>query len=80
MTSEDFADRVLTSMPDIDDPRDNEAVWQGARTLFHDGFTVSEAIAFSLLLEEVNPDLDEKFALQEMGRIRAVVAKRKELT
>lgn len=52
-------------------PEDAAGYVDMLRTLHREGFTVTDAVAYSQCMEECNPELDEDVALARMDRIRS---------
>ncbi len=71
MDAETYVSTVLNRLPTIDPP-DPDMPWF-IRTLQQQGFTIDEAVAYCYLTEEVNPTLDEGFALARMRIIQTKV-------
>ena len=69
MEFDEFKKAVMDKLPAIPDKRDYEATERGCGRLYEDGFTVEQAIRFSLCTEEVSPELDEDIALKKMHNI-----------
>lgn len=65
-----FVATVLARLT-VKDPQDLEAVKGGILNCFLKGFTVSDAVAYMGLCEEVNPDISEETALRLMAGIDA---------
>lgn len=70
MSVEAFVEAVLARI-DIKDPRDIPAMTGGTASLYHQGFSIADAVKFSNCMEEVNPELGEEEALKRMEAIRA---------
>jgi len=69
MTPEQFVANVMSRLPLIPDPDDFKSVARGVIDLHSMGFSTTDAVAYSRLLEEVNPELDETYAITQMERI-----------
>ncbi len=78
MDFETFLAKVLDRLPVLALP-ENQPSREGLRTLFQEGFTVDEAVAFEMCSEEINPQLDENIALRRMAAIRLAVKNRSSL-
>lgn len=65
-----FVDTVMTALPLV---RGDHVTIRGLRltvtNLFKRGFSVEDATAYMLCLEEVSPDLDEDMALAKMHEL-----------
>lgn len=72
-TPEKFLAAVRKQLPDITDERDAEVMDLNILQLQEEGWTVDEAVSYSKCFEEVNPQLEERAALQSMRTIREAV-------
>lgn len=69
MTKSEFVEAVITQLPKIRNPQDLQSVKLNLENLYNKGVTVLDALTFCKCLEEVNPDLAEKEALQRMDSV-----------
>lgn len=69
MTKEEFVAMAITQLPKIRNPQDLQSVKLNLENLHDMSMTILDAIAYCKCLEEVNPDLAEKEALQRMDSV-----------
>lgn len=76
ITEEDFViaatRRIKNAIPEsVYAPEDMETVLEGLPSLYRDGFTVTDAVHYSLCFEEINSTISEENALRRMDQIRS---------
>lgn len=77
MSDKTYIDAVRSRLPDVYDLPPDITIENHIEDLQKDGFTVDEAVAYSMCMEEFNPPLAEDVALVRMAQIRNQVEKRR---
>ncbi len=75
MTREEFITNVFARIKTVTDHRDQENVMAGILRLYLEGFSVIDACALLDCFEEVNPHIEEEYALKRMAQIRSKYVK-----
>jgi len=66
-----WSSEVMCELPYMPNVADTIRVWDSLRSLYNEGFTKEDAVAYCMCMEEVSPDMYENVALAKMSKIRA---------